>query len=238
MSTEVNGLWYSHNINSPTPIFTEVQSYKFRQPERIFYNPYNVNEVWVTSFGNGIKRGYTSAPVISLGLTVFIEGFWNGVTQVQDTVRVYLRNGTSPYVRVDSASAILNASGYATVNFPNAVSGNYYLEISHRNALETWSSTPVSLVNGSNTDYDFSTTQSKAYGNNLILKNGKWSLYSGDTDGSGIIELGDILNVYNDGINFVSGYTATDVNGDNIISLDDILIVYNNAAGFVAVISP
>ena len=238
MSTEVNGLWYSHNINSPTPIFTEVQSYKFRQPERIFYNPYNVNEVWVTSFGNGIKRGYTSAPVISLGLTVFIEGFWNGVTQVQDTVRVYLRNGTSPYVRVDSASAILNASGYATVNFANAVSGNYYLEISHRNALETWSSTPVSLPTGSNTDYDFSTTQSKAYGNNLILKNGKWSLYSGDTDGSGIIELGDILNVYNDGINFVSGYTATDVNGDNIISLDDILIVYNNAAGFVAVISP
>jgi len=238
MSTEVNGLWYSHNINSPTPSFTEVQSYKFRQPERIFYNPYNVNEVWVTSFGNGIKRGYTSAPVISLGLTVFIEGFWNGVTQVQDTVRVYLRNGTSPYVRVDSASAILNASGYATVNFANAVSGNYYLEISHRNALQTWSSTPVSLVNGSNTDYDFSTTQSKAYGNNLILKNGKWSLYSGDTDGSGIIELGDILNVYNDGINFVSGYTATDVNGDNIISLDDILIVYNNAAGFVAVISP
>ncbi|MCY7362571.1 MAG: hypothetical protein LH629_10985, partial [Ignavibacteria bacterium] len=33
MSTEVNGLWYSSNINSVTPTFTQVGGYNFRQPE-------------------------------------------------------------------------------------------------------------------------------------------------------------------------------------------------------------
>ena len=26
----------------------------FRQPERVFFNPFNPNEVWVTSFGGGV----------------------------------------------------------------------------------------------------------------------------------------------------------------------------------------
>jgi len=39
-----------------------VKSYPFRQPERVFFNPYNQSEVWVTSFGNGMKVG-TSGPL-------------------------------------------------------------------------------------------------------------------------------------------------------------------------------
>jgi photosystem II stability/assembly factor-like uncharacterized protein len=57
MTTETNGLWMSNNINSTTPVFTLVQNYPFQQPERVFFNPYNTNEMWVTSFGNGLKVG-------------------------------------------------------------------------------------------------------------------------------------------------------------------------------------
>ena len=67
LTTETDGLWYSSNINTVSPVFTAVASYPFRQPERVFFNPYNPSEVWVTSFGNGLRVGnvcgYSLSPV-------------------------------------------------------------------------------------------------------------------------------------------------------------------------------
>lgn len=60
LTTETQGLWISHNMNSVTPDWSLVTSYPFRQPERVYFNPYNQSEVWVTSFGNGMKVGTTS----------------------------------------------------------------------------------------------------------------------------------------------------------------------------------
>jgi hypothetical protein len=62
VTTEVQGLWHSSNIRSATPTFTQVDSYPFRQPERVFFNPHNLNEIWVTSFGNGIRVGTVATP--------------------------------------------------------------------------------------------------------------------------------------------------------------------------------
>ncbi|MFO0810356.1 MAG: Calx-beta domain-containing protein [Gemmataceae bacterium] len=61
VTSETQGLWYSNNIHAAQPTFTQVASYPFRQPERVFFNPYNSNEIWVTSFGNGIRVGTTTA---------------------------------------------------------------------------------------------------------------------------------------------------------------------------------
>ncbi len=57
LTTEYEGLWMSTDINSATPSFQLVNSYPFKQPERVFFNPYDANEMWVTSFGNGMKVG-------------------------------------------------------------------------------------------------------------------------------------------------------------------------------------
>jgi hypothetical protein len=57
LTTETQGLWMSNDINAITPDWTLVNSYPFRQPERVFFNPYNQDEMWVTSFGNGMKVG-------------------------------------------------------------------------------------------------------------------------------------------------------------------------------------
>jgi photosystem II stability/assembly factor-like uncharacterized protein len=57
ITTETQGLWKSADINAATPVFSNVASYPFRQPERVFFNPYNSSEMWVTSFGNGMKMG-------------------------------------------------------------------------------------------------------------------------------------------------------------------------------------
>lgn len=65
ITTEGQGLWMSQNINSVTPTFSMVLSYPFQQPERVFFNPYNQSEMWVTSFGNGMKTGTVTATGIS-----------------------------------------------------------------------------------------------------------------------------------------------------------------------------
>ena len=66
VTTETQGLWYSNNIHAASPTFTQVAAYPFRQPERVFFNPFNPNEIWVTSFGNGLRVGTTAtAPTVS-----------------------------------------------------------------------------------------------------------------------------------------------------------------------------
>jgi hypothetical protein len=57
LTTEMQGLWISNNMNTTTPIWSLVTSYPFRQPERVYFNPYDATELWVTSFGNGLKKG-------------------------------------------------------------------------------------------------------------------------------------------------------------------------------------
>ena len=64
LTTEVQGLWMSSNMNTAVPTWSLVNNYPFRQPERVFFNPYNNNEIWVSSFGNGMKLGLiTPIPV-------------------------------------------------------------------------------------------------------------------------------------------------------------------------------
>jgi len=60
-TTETDGLWYSENANDPNPEFIQVVNYPFRHPLRLFFNPYRENEVWVTAFGGGIKKGGESS---------------------------------------------------------------------------------------------------------------------------------------------------------------------------------
>ncbi|MEO6903074.1 MAG: T9SS type A sorting domain-containing protein [Bacteroidia bacterium] len=68
ITTETQGLWVSSNINDPSPTFTLVNAYPFQQPERVFFNPYNKNEIWISSFGNGIKMA-TLLPTGNIKLT-------------------------------------------------------------------------------------------------------------------------------------------------------------------------
>jgi photosystem II stability/assembly factor-like uncharacterized protein len=64
VTTETNGLWYSPNINSTLPTFTLVQSYPFSHPQRVFFNPFKPGEIWVASFGNGMRAGNTSGNAV------------------------------------------------------------------------------------------------------------------------------------------------------------------------------
>lgn len=62
LTTESDGLWHTTNLSAANPTFTRVANYPFRQPERVFFNPHNTAEVWVTSFGGGVYFGSTDSP--------------------------------------------------------------------------------------------------------------------------------------------------------------------------------
>ncbi|MBN1647387.1 MAG: hypothetical protein JW874_05080, partial [Spirochaetales bacterium] len=55
VTTETEGLWETFNLNDDEPAFTEVDDYPFSHPMRVFFNPYDENEIWVTSFGGGVR---------------------------------------------------------------------------------------------------------------------------------------------------------------------------------------
>ncbi|MBK6447191.1 MAG: T9SS type A sorting domain-containing protein [Bacteroidetes bacterium] len=57
ITTEGDGLWTSTDIHSANPSFQQVTSYPFYFPWKVFFNPYNTSEMWVSSFGNGLKKG-------------------------------------------------------------------------------------------------------------------------------------------------------------------------------------
>jgi len=177
-------------------------------------------------------------PTVTFNTTVGIQGFWDGTSQVRDTVKCHLRNSTAPYAEVEVSTAYLDNSGFSTFSFNTATSGSYYLEITHRNSLETWSALPQTVVPGGTYTYNFTTAANKAYGNNMILKSGKYCDFSGDVNQDGFVNLTDVLIIFNASSVFSTGYILTDVNGDNIADLSDITIAFNNSQIFVQKVRP
>ncbi|MEO8209158.1 MAG: hypothetical protein ABI840_01245 [bacterium] len=177
----------------------------------------------------------------SLTLTVLIEGYYNNVnnTSVGDTITVYLHNINYPYSIIDSSSAYIDIYGTATFVFSKPENGaHYYIHISHRNSIETWSKSGGEEFISSNLNYNFSTSQTQAYGNNLTLKGSRYCLYSGDVSQDGVIDINDAGLIDNDAYNFLSGYVATDLTGDDIVDVSDMSIADNNAFNFVGKIIP
>jgi len=113
----------------------------------------------------------------------------------------------------------------------------YYVVVKHRNSIETWSATPQSFSGGS-INYNFKTSSSQAFGNNIIQVGTVWCIYSGDVNQDGFIDGSDGLLIDNDAANFITGYVSTDINGDNFVDGSDAVIADNNAFNFVSVIRP
>ncbi len=180
----------------------------------------------------------------TLNLTMFIQGFYNAGsdTMIRDTLRVYLRNNYSPYAIVDSSRSYLSANGNGIFNFFNAISGiNYYLQLKHRNSIETWSRAPGQIFSNSVLTYNFSDSAWKAFGNNMLSVDVaplRFAVYNGDVNQDGLIDLSDIIAIYNDATVFASGYVVTDINGDNFVDVSDLIPAYNNSNNFVGTIRP
>jgi len=156
-------------------------------------------------------------------------------------MKVYLRNISSPYSKVDSSEFKINSSGSGVFDFGNITNGtNYYIIINHRNSIETWSSGGNSFTAGTMT-YSFITAANRAYGNNQIQVDNsplRYAIYSGDVNQDEIVDGADAGIIDNDAFNFVTGYVNTDLTGDDLVDASDEAIVDNNTFNFVGVIKP
>ena len=71
-----------------------------------------------------------------------------------DSVQITLHNKISPFESVTTYSGILKSNGEVKFRIDdNYIGEEYYISITHRNSIETWSNNPV-LINKINS-YDF-----------------------------------------------------------------------------------
>ncbi|MBK8554158.1 MAG: agmatine deiminase family protein [Ignavibacteria bacterium] len=182
--------------------------------------------------------------LIKLNLTALAEGKYNesqNLLMKRDSVKVYLRNGSSPFNITDSAAGIIDSLNFSnTFSFYNSATGPYYIVIKHGQCIETWSRAGGESLNNDSSvyNYDFTASSDKAYGNNLKQKGSKYCLFSGDVNQNGFINLDDILFINNDAVNFITGNVISDLTGDETVDLNDVLIAFNNSNEFVSVIRP
>ncbi|HNB82442.1 MAG TPA: hypothetical protein PLP14_10110, partial [Chitinophagaceae bacterium] len=202
-----------------------------------------------TATSNGITMTVTACSV-SLNLKAYLEGYYisgglmnktlyfegvdpNPVSTLVDTITVLLRNPTAPYTVAGTYKGIIQTNGTITCTFPPSLLGNsYYIVVTHRNTLTTWSANPVLM--SASTIYDFTTAASKAYGNNQVQVGPSiWAMYTGDVVSDENVDLLDIGTIQNDIVLFGFGYLATDINGDGNVDLLDQPLVENNVSNFI-----
>ncbi len=169
------------------------------------------------------------------------EGYLNGSSlRMRDTVRVYLRNTSNPFAIVDSSRVVFDSVTFtAPCVFKYANSGTYYIQVLHRNALETWSKTGgEAITKGVFSSFDFTSAQSQSYGSNSVQAGSYWLFFSGDINQDGSIDGSDLVAIDNDAFNFESGYVSTDVNGDGTVDGSDLAVTDNNASNFISKVTP
>ncbi len=142
LTTETQGLWVSNNMNTSSPVFDSVSSYPFRQPERVYFNPYNTNEMWVTSFGNGMKMGLmnggpSSVPVFN-NKTVALQVYPNPAKD-KITIIIQENNTTSTIYLYNSMGKCMSKtnSGNNTkvdLDIRALPAGTYWVRIGNKTA--------------------------------------------------------------------------------------------------------
>ena len=160
----------------------------------------------------------------------------------RDSATVVLHSSQPPYQIIDSASAMIDSSNFtATLNFSNISSGDYFIEVKHKNSISVWSNAAVSIISGGNNSYDFTLAAGSSYGSNVIQLDSdpvRFGMYSGEVNRDNAIDVTDVSIIENDAFNYASGNVITDINGDNFVDVTDIAFAYFGSENFVLMISP
>jgi subtilisin-like proprotein convertase family protein len=216
----------------------------------------------------GLQVNNKSLKVPCLKMSVLIQGLVfpsdvlngnNGGSATKiDSVKCGMNNSTPPYSQVDVVQQpVPDTSRFppppppvivfpsAAFEFASAVVEPgiaYYIKVTHRNSIETWSSGFITFDFLSNmAEYNMVSLKNSAYGSNMIQvqSNPNWfAMFSGDVNQDGTIDITDLSLIENASTQFLMGYVPEDLNGDNFVDLSDALIAENNAYNFVSVIRP
>ena len=187
--------------------------------------------------GGGIMDNVGSSP---FGGLLYHEGITSDPNDV-DYVTLSLMGANTPHDMVESQTGVLKVDGKLKVTFSPYVptAFPYYIRVTHRNALEIWSSQPL-FINSTSviSPYDFTTAASKAYGSNQAdLGDGNWAIFSGDVSDAntslvgnhdGIIESQDYGDMESAVYQTLIGYVFEDITGDGVVESADYGLIENN----------
>ena len=159
---------------------------------------------------------------------------------IADTIRVELHEANAPFGLAYSYPNLdLSTNGEITINtIPASITGLYYIVIKHRNSIETWSTDAIDFGVANPLTYDFTTTAANAYGNNLKLMSGVFTIFAGDANQDGIVDGSDMAAIDNSSTAVLVGYYPEDLNGDGIVDASDMAIIDNNSTAVVSTKKP
>jgi hypothetical protein len=122
---------------------------------------------------------------------------------------------------------IVDLDGVSPVTFGGISPGNYRVVVRHRNHLSVMTASALSLTSSA-TLYDFSTSQSKAYGTTPMasLSVGVFGMIAGDANASDLVSASDANSVF--GVLNATTYSLSDVNMTGIVTATDANLVFRN----------
>jgi hypothetical protein len=193
----------------------------------------NMNNNLCSSFLIPLLQPFSGPPWNYSGTENVTTTFYKVHKSIVDWVLIELRTGLAgSSVAARKAAflmqdgSIIDTDGSTSLKF-NLAAGSYYIVIRQRNHLAVMSSSTVPLTINSNA-WDFTTSQSKAYGTNSLsaLSSGVFGMIAGDNNQDGYIDISDFIGVDNN--MFQSGYQNSDINMDGYIDISDFIMIDNN----------
>jgi hypothetical protein len=188
----------------------------------------------------------------TLILTLWLEGLWNGsnlnkaqdengdhfIGNKADKINVLLYDATNYQFVYGSEDNSLSTMGKVELTLQPNYSASYYIAITNRNHLQTWSAAPVSFA-GDTITYDFTTSAAKAYGDNQKeVAPGIFALLVGDANQDGVVDISDLVAMDADLTNGTLGYIVYDLNGDGVVDISDLVKIDENLTNGVVVMTP
>jgi chitodextrinase len=180
-------------------------------------------------------QGYYDTDSHVMKAVTLNQGTGTSSTDV-DMVTLELRNTSNTLI--GSSIGMLQTNGTLVCNYGSIPTGSYYLVVKHRNTIETWSASTISIGLIPAT-YDFTTASNKAYGNNMKqLEAGVYGMYTGDINQEGNIDNIDYSMWEQDANNLEYGNFATDLDGDGNVNNIDYSIWELNSNNLIYTLTP
>lgn len=231
-------------VDNPATISRAEQQRLTRKYVTAFFNVFIKNDQESAEFLYGSSALSDTSVILAcrnFSARTLLQGFYDPLSMQmrRDTVKFTARETGSPYGIVSSAKAYVDQQGYAEYFLPEVFPGRtYFLQFTHRNSIETWSSAGGTIIETARPFFDMTISSSAAFGNNLIEVSGKFCIYGGDVNTDGIVDAFDQSIADNDAFTVSTGYLPSDVNGDGITDASDLSLIDNGAFNFVQKIVP
>ena len=174
--------------------------------------------------------------------------FNNFGDSIVDTITVIIRqtnasDPTNPCTKDTTLYGVsINVDGSITpISISSSLAGYHYIEIKHRNSIETWSDS-VDFSNDT-VRYDFYNHISQFALDGGMLQNGTHTwIWGGDVNQNGNLESADATLIYvaanSDDPTVNNGYVICDIDGNGNLDSQDYGLAYNNANIGANIINP